>query len=62
MSRQIYIGIIETIKNGNLIVSIGFSQNPELFTGKHYLITADTGEGSCKDLVLKLMREYQDVK
>jgi hypothetical protein len=62
MSRQTYIGIIETIEDGNLVVSIGFSQSPEIFEGRCYPITSETGEGSCKDLVLKLMREYQDAK
>jgi len=62
MSRQIYIGIVETIKDGNLVVSIGFSQSPEIFPGRCYPITAETGEGSCKYLVLKLMKEYQNAE
>ena len=58
----IYIGIVEVIKDGNLIFGVGFSQNSEDFTGKFYQITAEEGEGSCKDLLLKLKKDYQNVK
>lgn len=58
----IYIGYLEYEENGMVFVDIAVSPYPEVFTGEHYPITAESGEGSCGELLTKLKRGLKELK
>ncbi|MDP3026155.1 MAG: hypothetical protein Q8N63_00480 [Nanoarchaeota archaeon] len=60
----VYIGYLEFEENGEVFVKIAVSPYPKVFTGEHYPITADYGEGSCGNLFIKLDNQLkqQEVK
>ena len=51
-----YIGYVETRSGNNVFVDIIMANDPVVFTGEFYAITADSGEGSCGELLIKLKR------